>query len=86
MFSGLSHCFSFIAHLMAHKLIPKRDLPDDFHPTRAHVREKEAQRGKETEEKTETQRQTSKGHEERLFAALEESHGWERGKKTSSSF
>lgn len=29
MLSGLSHCFSFIAHVMAHKLIPKGDLPDD---------------------------------------------------------
>lgn len=43
MFSGLSRCFSFIAHVMAHKLIPKRDLPDDFHS-----KKKEGKRKRDT--------------------------------------
>lgn len=48
MFSGLSRCFSFIAHVMAHKLIPKRDLPDDFHSKKG-GQEKETLTGKDTD-------------------------------------
>lgn len=44
MFSGLSRCFSFIAHVMAHKLIPKRDLPDDSHSKKKRARERDTQR------------------------------------------
>lgn len=41
MFSGLSRCFSFIAHVMAHKLIPKRDLPDNSHSKKRKKRARE---------------------------------------------
>ena len=58
MFSGLSRCFSFIAHVMAHKLIPKRDLPDDFHS------KKEGKRKRHSEGKILILK-SSKGHEER---------------------
>lgn len=46
MFSGLSRRFSFIAHVMAHKLIPKRDLPDDFHSKKKEGKRKRHSEGK----------------------------------------
>lgn len=57
MCAGLSHCFSFIAHVMAHKLIPKGDLPDDSHSEK---------RGQETETLA-VMLGPGKGHKEKVL-------------------